>query len=946
MAGTCASGSEMHVPLLLWRSRLPLRPEHGEGIDHPRPRLHGLDDVVQVTHAGSDVGIREPLPVFPHEFLLALRGVRGLLDLFLEDDLDRPLGPHDRQFGGRPGEVEVAPDVLRRHHVVGAPVRCARDDRDLGDGRLAVGEQELRAVADDAAELLVRPRQEARDVDEGQEGDVEGVAKPHETRGLDRGRIVEGPGEDLRLVRDDPDRMARESGEADHDVAGPESVDLEPGAPVDNTLDHLEHVIRLVRLPRDDGGEVRIHPVRIVFRGEDGRIVHVVRREVAKEPTDDPEGLGFVFGREVRDAALLGVRQRPTERLERDRLPGHRLNDPRTGDEHVRRALRHDDEIGHGGAVDRPAGARTEDRTDLRDNAGREDVAVEDLRVSAEADDALLDPRAPAVVQADHRSADLHRHVHDLDDLVRGHLAEATAEDGEVLREHEHGPAVDRPVARDDPVPGDALLVHPELRRPMLDEGVHLDERSWVQEELDPLPGRPLALRALGVRALLPAAQFREGLPPAQLFHALIARHGRAERGGVSLSLRAPQAEAGWIRVSGGDLETPFHELVFRVRIVHDNQGTVRGDVVRPARDGPFRRRRGDPFANRRALPAVILDQELDPRVPITRIEVIDLVQQVVEKLVVRDEQVHFSLERRRGRLHILRQSIEIDVRVDADPDDHVLGFPPVHAFRQDPSNFTVLVYRVIRILQPREDAEMSERLHDRHAYEKAEDPRVRLLRPEDCREIQAAGRRRPSPALPASPGRLAVRPEDESLFKVFLEELLRGLVRRLDVVVMPHGAAHELPIRVVGFRGLQHRADARAAISTFPAQEGMCAAAGAFAFARSWLARNPQNMIAIPTNSPMYRAHEIPYRARDAPPAMTKAPIPIHRLKESRDRQYEYAATPISAMLPGIVKKNEKIRTLSGIPAPATGIGAAKAAALTVAPATATANPANTTIV
>src|SRR5439155_2591269 len=327
----------------------------------------------------------------------------------------------------------------------------------------------------------------------------------------------------------------------------------------------------------------------------------------------------------------------------------------------------------------------------------------------------------------------------------------------------------------------------------------------------------------------------------------------------------------GRARISRDNLETPFHELVFRVPIVHDNQGTVRGDVVRPARDGPFRRRRDDPFANRRALPAVILDQELDPRVPVARIEVIDLVQKVVEKLVVRDEQVHFSLERRRGRLHIWRQSIEIDVRVHTDPDDHVVGFPPVDAFRQDPGNLAVLVDRVIRILQPREDAEMSERLHDRHAHEKAEDPRVRLLRPEDHGKIEAAGRRGPGAALPAPPCRLAVRPEDESLFEVFLEQLLRGLVRRLDVVIVPHGAAHELPIRFVEFADLQHRTDARAAISTFPAQEAMCAAAGAFAFARSWLARNPQNMIAIPTNSPMYRAHEIPYRARDAPPAMTK---------------------------------------------------------------------------
>src|SRR5207249_11236144 len=139
---------------------------------------------------------------------------------------------------------------------------------------------------------------------------------------------------------------------------------------------------------------------------------------------------------------------------------------------------------------------------------------------------------------------------------------------------------------------------------------------------------------------------------------------------------------------------------------------------------------------------------------------------------------------------------------------------------------------------------------------------------------------------LTNAPDPFAVRPEVEAPFYVFLDQLLRGFVRRLDVVIVPHGPAHELPGRFVEFADLQRRADARAAISTFPAQEGMCAAAGAFAFARSWLARKPQNMIAIPTNSPMYRAHEIPYRARDAPPAMTSAPIPIHRLKESRDLQ------------------------------------------------------------
>src|SRR6267378_1579723 len=222
----------------------------------------------------------------------------------------------------------------------------------------------------------------------------------------------------------------------------------------------------------------------------------------------------------------------------------------------------------------------------------------------------------------------------------------------------------------------------------------------------------------------------------------------------------------------------------------------------------------------------------------------------------------------------------------------------------------------------------------------------MRLLRPEDRGDIQATGRRGPGAALPTSPRGLANRPNNESFFEVFLEQFLRGFVGRLDVVVVPHGAAHELPVRLVEFADLQHRADARAAISTFPAQVGMCVAAGAFAFAKSWLARKPQNMTAIPTNSPIYSAHGRLKRAREPPAAMMSAPIPIQRLNINRVRQYEYAAIPMRATLPGIVKRGEKMRTLSGSAVPATGIGEEKAAVATVAPATATANPAKTTIV
>ena len=134
---------------------------------------------------------------------------------------------------------------------------------------------------------------------------------------------------------------------------------------------------------------------------------------------------------------------------------------------------------------------------------GALDVADEDVAVGAERDDALLDPRAAGVVDADHRRADLGGQVHDLAHLLRHHLAERAAEDREVLAEDEHRAAVDRPVAGDHGVAPGALLVHVELVGAVADEGVELLERARVEQLLDPLAGGQLALRVLLLDRLL-----------------------------------------------------------------------------------------------------------------------------------------------------------------------------------------------------------------------------------------------------------------------------------------------------------------------------------------------------------------------------------------------------------------------------------------------------------
>ena len=205
----------------------------------------------------------------------------------------------------------------------------------------------------------------------------------------------------------------------------------------------------------------------------------------------------------VRHTALAVVRARAAELVEADVLAGDRLDDVGTGDEHVRGLVDHHGEVGDGGGVDRAAGARAHDQRDLRDDAGGQDVAPEDLAVEPEGDHALLDARAARVVDADHRHAGLHREVHDLDDLLAEDLAEAAAEDGEVLGEHAHRAAVDRAVAGDDAVAVGPVVGQVEVVGAVPRERVELDEGALVEQHVDPLARGRLAAGVLLVDRLL-----------------------------------------------------------------------------------------------------------------------------------------------------------------------------------------------------------------------------------------------------------------------------------------------------------------------------------------------------------------------------------------------------------------------------------------------------------
>ena len=204
-------------------------------------------------------------------------------------------------------------------------------------------------------------------------------------------------------------------------------------------------------------------PVRRIGGRDRRRIAQVVLRQVAQGSARAASSAS-ASSTAARCATPLFVVcvVRAAEVLRVDFFVGHGLHDVRPGDEHVARVLDHDREVGHRRRVDRTAGAWAHDDRDLRHDAGREDVAQEDVGVPAERRDAFLDPRAARIVEPDDRRADLHRQVHDLADLLGVRLGQRAAEDREVLAEDEDEPAVDRAVAGDDAVAEDVVLVQPE----------------------------------------------------------------------------------------------------------------------------------------------------------------------------------------------------------------------------------------------------------------------------------------------------------------------------------------------------------------------------------------------------------------------------------------------------------------------------------------------------
>ena len=206
-------------------------------------------------------------------------------------------------------------------------------------------------------------------------------------------------------------------------------------------------------------------------------------------------------------ARLLAVDAGTTKVVGADILADDGLHDFRTREEHVAAHIGHDDEVGEGGRIHGATGARTEDGRNLRDDTRSVDVALEDLSVTGEGAGTLLDTGTARVADADDGSANFHGLVHHLADLQRHGLTQGATEHGEVLGVDVDDAAVDGAVTGDDAVAEVLLLVETEIDGAMGHEHVSLFEAAFVEQDGDTFAGSHLALRMLGVDALLAATE-------------------------------------------------------------------------------------------------------------------------------------------------------------------------------------------------------------------------------------------------------------------------------------------------------------------------------------------------------------------------------------------------------------------------------------------------------
>ena len=152
----------------------------GQRTDDAEAGVAGLDNVVDVAILGCIVRVGEELGVLGLLLGNECLGIFLLLGLLGIEDGSSTAGTHYGNLGCRPCVVHVATELLTAHHDVATTIALAQGNGYLGHSSFAEGVEQLGTVEDNGVVLLACTGEEAWNVDECYQRNVEGVAEAYE----------------------------------------------------------------------------------------------------------------------------------------------------------------------------------------------------------------------------------------------------------------------------------------------------------------------------------------------------------------------------------------------------------------------------------------------------------------------------------------------------------------------------------------------------------------------------------------------------------------------------------------------------------------------------------------------------------------------------------------------------------------------------------------------
>ena len=293
-------------------------------------------------------------------------------------------------------------------------------------------------------------------------------------------------------------------------------VNFEEICVIHNAPDDVFDVVGQIRFRGNNRIERRVHASHWIGRRFARRIFAIVLRQVAQQFADQAQALGIIVRHKMAHAADGVVRHGAAQLFLGHIFVRHRLDYIGTGDKHVAGVFNHYHKIGDCRGINRAARARAHNGGNLRHNAACQRVAQKNIGITAQRQNAFLDPRAAGVIQADEGRPILERHIHHLASLLRVGFRQRAAEHRKILRENVSQTAVDASPAGDEAVARNHLVFHSEIAAAVRDQLVEFFEGIFVEQQLDALARGELSVLVLPLLARFAAALLGHGMAAPQ----------------------------------------------------------------------------------------------------------------------------------------------------------------------------------------------------------------------------------------------------------------------------------------------------------------------------------------------------------------------------------------------------------------------------------------------